>query len=81
MQLVKKRLRNFKLSGIYHNLEERISSAQEKSLFYSEFLGLLLEEEENNWRVNSYKKRYSRAKKPAYKNIEDFYFSFQPSIR
>jgi DNA replication protein DnaC len=80
MQLVKQRLRNFKLSGIYHNLEERVSYAQEKSLSYSEFLGLLLEDEENNRRTNSYKKRYSRAKLPAHKNIEDFDFSFQPSI-
>ena len=80
MQLVKKRLRNFKLSGIYNNLEERVSYAQEKSLSYGEFLGLLLEDEENNRRANSYQKRYTRAKFPAYKNIEDFDFSFQPSI-
>ena len=46
MQLVKQRLRNFKLSGIYNNLEERVNFAQEKSLSYSEFLGLLLEDEE-----------------------------------
>ena len=80
MQLVKQRLRNFKLSGIYNNLEERVSYAQEKSLSYNEFLELLLEDEENNRRTNSYKKRYSRAKLPAHKNIEDFDFSFQPSI-
>ena len=57
MQLLKTRLRNFKLSGIYHNLEERVSYAQEKSLSYGEFLGLLLEDEENNRRTNSYQKR------------------------
>lgn len=80
MQLLKSRLKNFKLSGVYNNLEERLSYAQEKSLSYSEFLGLLLEDEENNRRANSYKKRYSKAKLPAHKNIEDFDFSFQPSI-
>jgi len=80
MQLLKTRLRNFKLSGIYHNLEERVTYAQEKSLSYPEFLGLLLEDEENNRRANSYKKRYSKARLPAHKNIEDFDFSFQPSI-
>jgi DNA replication protein DnaC len=80
MQLVKQRLKNFKLSGIYRNLEERVSYAQEKSLSYGEFLGLLLEDEENNRRANSYQKRYARAKFPAHKNIEDFDFSFQPSI-
>jgi DNA replication protein DnaC len=50
MQLLKSRLKNFKLS------------------------------EENNRRANSYKKRYSKARLPAHKNIEDFDFSFQPSI-
>ena len=69
MQLLRKRLKNFKLSGIYHNLEERISYVKEKSLFYGEFLGLLLEDEEKNRRTNSYKKRYSMAKFPAHKNI------------
>ena len=73
MQLVKKRLRNFKLSGIYYNLEERVSYAQEKSLSNNEFLELLLEDEENNRRTNSYKKRYSRAKLPAHKILSLFY--------
>ena len=80
MQLLKVRLKNFKLSGIYNNLEERVSYAKEKSLSYGEFLGLLLEDEEDNRKTNSYKKRYSKARLPAYKNIEDFDFSFQPSI-
>jgi len=80
MQLLKQRLRSFKLSGIYRNMEERIDYAKEKSLSYGEFLGLLLEDEENNRRANSYKKRYAKAKLPAHKNIEDFNFSFQPSI-
>ena len=42
MQLVKQRLKNFKLSGVYNNLEERVSYAKEKSLSYGEFLELLL---------------------------------------
>ncbi|TFB08500.1 hypothetical protein E3V08_03685 [Candidatus Atribacteria bacterium MT.SAG.1] len=33
----------------------------------------------NNRRTNNYKKGYSKARLPAYKNIEDFDF-FQPSI-
>lgn len=80
MNMLKSRLKNFKLSGIYHNLEERISYAQEKSLSYTEFLELLLEDEENNRRANSYKKRYSKARLPAHKSVKDFDFSFQPSI-
>jgi DNA replication protein DnaC len=74
------KLKDFKLSGMYANLEERLSYAQEKSLSYLEFLTLLLEDELNNRRANSYRKRYSKAKLPAQKQIEDFDFSFQPSI-
>lgn len=80
MQLLKSRLREFKLSGIYNSIEERLSYAKEKSLPYAEFLELLFEDEINNRRDNSYKKRYTQAKLPSRKTIEDFDFSFQPSI-
>lgn len=80
MQSLKTRLKSFKLSGIYNSLEERLSYAQKKSLGYGEFLELLLDDEYNNRRDNSYKKRYAKAKLPAYKSIEDFDFTFQPSI-
>jgi DNA replication protein DnaC len=80
MQSVKMKLKDFKLSGIYRNLEERLSYAREKSLSYLDFLTLLLEDEQNNRRENSYRKRYNKAKLPAQKQIEDFDFSFQPSV-
>lgn len=80
MNRIKTKLRDFKLSGIYNSLEERISYAQEKSLGYTEFLELLLTDEENNRMSNSYRKRYSQAKFPAHKTAEDFNFTFQPSI-
>ena len=80
MSMIKTRLRDFKLSGIYNSYEERIKYAQDKCLSYEEFLEMLLEDEENNRRDNSFKKRYSKAKFPYSKNIEDFDFSFQPSI-
>ncbi|MFC1808463.1 IS21-like element helper ATPase IstB [Candidatus Omnitrophota bacterium] len=80
MNTLKSRLRNFKLSGIYNCLEERLSFAKEKSLAHVEFLELLMEDEHNNRTDNSYKKRYAKAKLPAHKTIEDFDFSFQPSI-
>lgn len=80
MNLLKSRLREFKLSGIYNSVEERITYANERKLSYIEFLELLLEDEENNRRCNSYKKRYSNAKIPYYKTLEEFDFSFQPSI-
>lgn len=79
-QTIKNYLRDFKLSGIYQSLDERLIYAKEKSLSYADFLSLLLEDESNNRHDNSYKKRYSKAKLPTHKNIEDFDFSFQPSI-
>lgn len=76
MQNVKKKLKEFKLSGIYLNLEERLSYAREKSLSHLGFLTLLLEDEQNNRRENIYRKRYSQVKLPAQKRLEDFDFSF-----
>lgn len=80
MNTLKSRLRTFKLSGIYNSLEERLVYAKENSLAYQEFLELLMEDEYNNRRDNSYRKRYAKAKLPSYKTAEDFDFAFQPSI-
>ena len=80
MNTLRARLREFKLSGIYNNFEERLAYAKDKSLSHTEFLELLLEDESNNRKDNSYKKRYAKAKFPEYKTYEDFDFSFQPSI-
>lgn len=80
MNALMSKLRDFKLSGIYNCLEERLSYAHEKSMSNLEFLELLMEDELNNRRQNSYKKRLSRSKLPAHKMIEDFDFSFQPSL-
>ncbi|MFH1593718.1 MAG: IS21-like element helper ATPase IstB [Candidatus Omnitrophota bacterium] len=80
MNTLKSRLRDFKLSGIYNSLEDRLSYAHEKSLSHVELLELLFEDETNNRINNSYKKRYAKAKLPNHKTLEDFDFSFQPSI-
>ncbi len=57
MNILKARLRDFKLSGIYNSIEERLSFAKEKDLSYTQFLELLLEDEATTRRDNSYKKR------------------------
>jgi len=75
-----KRLREFKLSGIVSNLEERLAFASQNQIGYSEFLELLCEDEVNNRTNNSYKKRLGKAKIPSRKTLEDFDFAFQPSI-
>ncbi len=80
MNSIKKQLREFKLAGIYNSIDERLEYARKSSIGYQEFLQLLLDDETNNRRDNSYKKRYSKAKLPAHKTYEDFDFTFQPSI-
>jgi DNA replication protein DnaC len=80
MQELYKKLRGFKLSGIVNTLEERLSYANSKKLLYEEFLELLCEDEIDNRRDNSYKKRKARAKLPNNKKLEDFDFGFQASI-
>ena len=47
---------------------------------YQQLLELLCEDEQNNRQDNNYKRRYARAKLPAHKTLEDFDFSFQPSL-
>jgi DNA replication protein DnaC len=80
METLKEHLRNFKLAGMLMSLEERITYANDKQLSYQQFLELLCEDELNNRNDNSYKKRYAKAKLPAHKTVEDFDFSFQPSL-
>lgn len=80
MNLLKSRLREFKLSGIYNSIEERVSYAKTKNISYVELVELLLEDEATNRRDNGYKKRYQKSKMPVYKTLEDFDYSFQPSI-
>ena len=73
-------LRDFKMPGMANSLEERITYANEKKLSYREFLELLCDDEQNNRKINSYNKRYSKAKFMSDKRLEDFDFDFQPSI-
>ncbi|MCF6777940.1 ATP-binding protein [Thiotrichales bacterium 19X7-9] len=80
MQQIKAKLKEYKLSGMYQSLEDRLRYAKSESLAHIEFLELLLEDEHNNRKDNSYKKRYAKAKLPAHKTIEEFDFTFQPSI-
>lgn len=77
---IESKLKNFKLAGIALTIEERIQYANDNSLSCRQFLELILEDEENNRRDNSYKKRYSKAKLPSHKTLEEFNFNFQPSI-
>lgn len=78
---LQKKLRAFKLSGIVDSLEMRLKEAGEDKLSYSEFLGLLLEDEVNKRADNRRSRLYRKAHLPFEKGLEDFDFTFQPSIK
>jgi len=80
MQQLIKGLKEFKLSGMAFCLEERLSYAQTNKLSYQELLELLCDDEKSSRRDNNYKRRKNAAKLPSVKKLEDFDFSFQPSI-
>jgi DNA replication protein DnaC len=80
MNIIKTKLKDFKLAGILNSIDERLSFAKEKSLSYIDFLEIILDDEYQNRKNNGYTKRYAKAKFPHHKTIEDFDFSFQPSI-
>ena len=80
MQKLRQFLADFKLSGMSKGLEERLSYAQNNKLGYQELLLLLCEDERNVRKDNNYRRRKKNAKLPSVKKIEDFDFSFQPSI-
>lgn len=80
MSRVKEHLKELKLSGIARTFPERIDYAEKNAMPYKEFLEILLEDEMNNRKDNNYKKRCLQGRLPSKKTIEDFDFSFQPSI-
>lgn len=78
---IEKKLREFKLSGMISTLEMRVKQAQDDNLSYTDFLGMLLEDETNRRSDNKHARLYRKAHLPFEKGIEDFDFSFQPSIK
>lgn len=81
MSQIQQQLRAFKLSGMVENIEIRIQQATDETLSYTEFLGMLLEDEVNKRADNKRGRLYKGAKLPFEKGIEDFDFPFQPSIK
>ncbi len=78
---IEKKLKEYRLSGIADTLEVRIKQATDEGLGYAEFLGLLLEDETNRRSENRRTKLYRSAHLPFEKGIEDFDFTFQPSVK
>jgi DNA replication protein DnaC len=78
---MQKQLTELKLAGMKKTLEIRLRQAQGETVSYSEFLALLLEDEVTNRGDNRRKALYQKAHLPFAKGLEDFDFSFQPSIK
>jgi DNA replication protein DnaC len=76
-----KKLREFKLSGIARTIDVRLTKAISENLSHSEFLELLLEDEINQRSDNRRKRLYGGAHLPYEKGLEDFDFTFQPSVK
>ena len=76
-----KKLRDFKLSGIIRTLDVRLAEATSQNLSHSEFLELLLEDEINQRSDNKRKRLYGGAHLPFEKGLEDFDFTFQPTVK
>src|SRR3990172_8436398 len=63
--------------GVYKELGDRSAASK---LQYEEYLALLLEEEVSRKTEGSIRARIAKAKFPYIKTIEEFDFSFQPSL-
>lgn len=73
-----KELKLCNILGCYRDFAEK---AAKNNLSYEEFLSLLLEEELRNKRERSIAAKHNKAKFPFLKTIDEFDFSFQPSLR
>jgi DNA replication protein DnaC len=78
--LLKTQLKKYCLSGIAENIQLRLKQAEGEDMGYSQFLLLLLEDEGNRREENKRVRYYKNAKLPYEKGLEDFDFSFQPSL-
>jgi len=78
---IEKKLREYRLSGMIQTLELRVKQATEDNLGYAEFLGLLLEDETNKRSDNKHQRLYKGAHLPFEKDLSDFDFTFQPTLK
>lgn len=78
---IQKKLKEFKLSGIGSSLDIRLEQAEEENMGFTEFLRMLLEDEVNRRADNKRGRLYKKARLPFEKDLSDFDFTFQPSIK
>ncbi len=73
-------MKNLKLSNMALCYREFSEKAAKNNLSYEEYLSLILEEEFRGKTERSVKVKLSKARFPFIKTIEEFDFSFQPSL-
>ncbi|WP_287192246.1 ATP-binding protein [Syntrophothermus sp.] len=74
-------LQALKLKGILTHYQEITEKASQNNLSYQEYLSLLLEEELKRKNDGTVKTKINKARFPYIKTLEEFDFSFQPSLR
>ncbi|MGB9851221.1 MAG: IS21-like element helper ATPase IstB [Moorellaceae bacterium] len=70
-----------KLKGVLAHYQEVTEKASQNNLSYTEYLSLLLEEELKRKNEGTVKTKINKARFPFIKTLEEFDFSFQPSLR
>src|SRR3981081_2395921 len=78
--ILKQHARTLRLSGLLESLELRLQEAEANRLPYTQFLELLFQDEINvrhQWLIN---RRYKQAEFRELRSLENFDFSFNPSI-
>lgn len=78
--LLEERLQALGWQHTAHKLDELVESASANTLSYFDFLDTLVKQEWENRESEELAKRIRKAKFPYTKTIQEFDFSFQPSI-
>jgi len=81
LQTIYAHCRKFNLAGVRKTLEVRLQEASEGNISFSEFLLMLLEDEEQNREDNRRHRTYKEAHFPYEKHLDEFDFSFQPTLK
>ena len=74
------KIRKLNLAGMVKTVDMRVEQAIKESLSYIEFLELIINDEHLNRGRNRRDELIRRAKFPQHKTIEEFNFSWQPSL-
>lgn len=75
-----RKLTDLHFAGIVKTLDMRVEQATRESLSYSEFLELIINDENLNRGRNRHAKLMAQAKFPQHKSLEEFNFSWQPCL-